>query len=188
MKNLALSVGIFQKFSGIAEGFKPEALQQHALLTGLLASKMVTREEGDFTFMSAVLHDLGQLVVATRMPAQFSRALRVAREQKIPQYAAEKQVLGADHAMVAAYVLGIWGLPGPIVEAVAYHHEPPHGLEPKLGVMAALYLANRITHEVAEEGSEFEGVEKLDMAYVNALGVAGKLDNWRKIARDTLSG
>ncbi len=34
VKNLALSVGIFQKFAGASEGFKPEVLQQHALLTG----------------------------------------------------------------------------------------------------------------------------------------------------------
>ena len=185
VKNLALSVGIFQKFSGSAEGFKPEVLQQHALLTGLLASKMVTREEGDLVFMSAVLHDLGQLVVASRIPTQFSKALRLAREQRMPQYLAERQILGADHAMVAAYVLGIWGLPPAIAEAVAYHHEPPHGLDPKLGTLAALYIANRITHEVSDEGTDAENIETLDMDYVNALGVAGKLDGWRKMARET---
>jgi len=105
----------------------------------------------------------------------------------MPQHLAERQVLGADHAMVAAYVLGIWGLPPPIVEAVAYHHDPPHGLEPKLGVLAALYIANRIVHEISDQGTDAEGVEKLDMAYVNALGVAGKLDGWRKIAREPQS-
>ncbi len=149
---------------------------------------MVTREEGDSAFMSSVLHDLGQLVVASRMPTQFSKALRVAHEQKIPQYLAERQVLGADHAMVAAYVLGIWGLPPPIVEAVAYHHEPPHGLEPKFGVLAALYLANRLSHELSDEGTDEEGIELLDQAYLTALGVAGKLEGWRKMAKEIQAG
>jgi HD-like signal output (HDOD) protein len=185
VKNLALSVGIFQKFSGVAEGFKPEVLQQHALLTGLLVSKMVSRDEGDLAFMSAVLHDLGQLVVASRIPEKLSKALQLARQKKIPQHLAEREVLGADHAMVAAYVLGIWGLPGPIVEAVAYHHDPPHGLEPKLGVMAALYIANRITHEISDSGTDAEGIETLDMEYVNALGVGDKLAGWRKLAQET---
>jgi HD-like signal output (HDOD) protein len=184
VKNLALSVGIFQKFSGSAEGFKPEVLQQHALLTGILASRMVPRELNDLTFMSAVLHDLGQLVVASRIPGQFSKALRVAKEKRVPQYLAEREVLGADHAIVAAYIIGIWGLPAPISEAVAYHHDPPHGLDPKLGVLEALYIANRVTHEISDQGTDEEGVETLDMGYVNALGVGAKLDEWRRIARE----
>jgi HD-like signal output (HDOD) protein len=32
-------------------------------------------------------------------------------------------VLGATHAQVGAYLLGLWGLPRPIVDAVARHHD-----------------------------------------------------------------
>ena len=31
---------------------------------------------------------------------------------------------GTTHAEVGAYLLGLWGLPDPIVEAVAWHHNP----------------------------------------------------------------
>ena len=34
---------------------------------------------------------------------------------------------GATHAEVGAYLLGLWGLPFQIVEAVANHHAPERG-------------------------------------------------------------
>jgi HD-like signal output (HDOD) protein len=41
--------------------------------------------------------------------------------------------MGATHAEIGAYLLGLWGLPYAIVEAVALHHTPtavtPHGYD-----------------------------------------------------------
>jgi hypothetical protein len=50
-------------------------------------------------------------------------------------------VLGASHAEVGAYLLGLWGLPYPIVEAVARHHTPGHVRIGKFDVLAALAVA-----------------------------------------------
>jgi hypothetical protein len=54
---------------------------------------------------------------------------------------AETRVLGASHAEVGAYLLGLWGLPYPIVEAVARHHTPEDVRIAKFDVLASLALA-----------------------------------------------
>lgn len=36
----------------------------------------------------------------------------------------ERRTTGATHAQIGAYLLGLWGLPYSIVEAVALHHAP----------------------------------------------------------------
>jgi hypothetical protein len=42
---------------------------------------------------------------------------------------AEYTAMGASHAELGAYLLGLWGLPGNVVEAVAFHHNPSKLIE-----------------------------------------------------------
>ena len=61
--------------------------------------------------MAALVHDVGKLVLATRSPRHFVRALDEAAREQIPLFAAERQLMGVTHAEVGAYLLGIWGCP-----------------------------------------------------------------------------
>jgi HD-like signal output (HDOD) protein len=42
---------------------------------------------------------------------------------------AELLVLGITHSELGACLLGTWGLPLPILEAIAWHHEPQRSTE-----------------------------------------------------------
>jgi hypothetical protein len=55
-------------------------------------------------------------------------------------YEAERVIIGASHAEIGAYLLGIGGLPYSIVEAVAHHHDPERVPQPDFDV-AALTIA-----------------------------------------------
>jgi len=46
------------------------------------------------------------------------------------------------HAEVGAYLLGLWGVPMTVVEAVAYHHDPSRCPDPTSGVVPAVYAAS----------------------------------------------
>ena len=48
----------------------------------------------------------------------------VAKDGNISFSEAEKKIFGATHAEVGAYLAGLWGLPDPIVEGLAFHHQP----------------------------------------------------------------
>ena len=67
---------------------------------------------------------MGKLMLADSLPNEFARALALAEAERIPLPDAEMAVFGATHAGLAAYLLGLWGLPAAIVEAVAFHHTP----------------------------------------------------------------
>jgi HD-like signal output (HDOD) protein len=53
---------------------------------------------------------------------ELKRAITQAHDEQRPLFECEKQIIGATHAEIGAYLLGLWGLPYPIVEAVAMHH------------------------------------------------------------------
>ena len=69
IKNLVFSVEVFRSFRQTTpiEGFSMDGLQQHALLCGNIARKLVTdRKQADDAFMAGMLHDVGYLVLASR--------------------------------------------------------------------------------------------------------------------------
>src|SRR6202012_2013098 len=76
------------------------------------------------------------------MAEKYRQALTMAREKKITMAAAEKPVFGADHADVGGYLLGLWGLPVPVVAAIALHHRPDVTLLKSFSPLTALYAGN----------------------------------------------
>ena len=75
-------------------------------------------------FSAGLLHDVGQLILATGLPEEYAAVLQGAKDQGRPVWQVEQEHFGATHADVGAYLLALWGLPNPIVEAVAMHHCP----------------------------------------------------------------
>ena len=82
------------------------------------------RIRGQDAFSAAMLADAGVLVLMSRQPRLFQEIVAEARRSERPLPAVEREVLGVTHAEIGAYLLGIWGLPYSIVEAVAHHHTP----------------------------------------------------------------
>ena len=85
--------------------------------------------------------------------------------------------MGASHAEVGAYLLGLWGLPDPIVEAVLYHHEPELCHSKLSTPLTAVYLANNLLHGNCQIGDE------LNQDYLNKLGITDLLPRWQKKCR-----
>ena len=65
------------------------------------------------------------LVLASRAPDYLADVLERAESEGRALFEVEREQRGFTHAEVGAHVLGLWGLPPAIVEAVAYHHDPP---------------------------------------------------------------
>jgi HD-like signal output (HDOD) protein len=96
---------------------------------------------------------------------------------------AEATLLGVSHAEVGAFLLGLWGLPYPVVEAVAYHHQPRRAGEMRMDVLAAVHIANALAwHAVSPETGG-----KLDDELIATLGVASRLDAWKQMAQEHVS-
>jgi HD-like signal output (HDOD) protein len=136
-----------------------------------------------------LLHDVGALVLGTRLPEQF-RSVRAAREElKRPLHELEAERLGVSHAEIGAYLLGIWGFPYPIVEAVANHHVPWRVPHERFGLVDIVYVASTLAVEQEQPPAAGASCSPgLDLSYLETLGVADSVSTWRAMAAELVSG
>jgi len=125
----------------------------------------------DEALLSGLLHNIGYWVLAQECPGELAQAIVAAAEEGIALHVAEARIIGASHAHVGAYLLGIWGLPPLVVAAVAHHHDPGAAARPEFGPLAALALARALLP--TEESDAFAGKlaadSKVDPAYLSSL-------------------
>jgi HD-like signal output (HDOD) protein len=90
------------------------------------------------------------------------------------------------HAELGAYLLGLWGLPQTVVEAVAYHHFPAKIVTQKFGICSALHIANGLYYKETsvDTGKGYE--EFLDIQYIQKLNVTQSLNGWAMLTRNLL--
>ncbi|MBN2560064.1 MAG: HDOD domain-containing protein [Phycisphaerae bacterium] len=188
IQSLVLSIHVFSELDGArAAGLCIETLWDHSMATGALA-KRISAAEGceakacDHALMAGLLHDAGKLVLAESLPEEYRRALTIAREQAVPQWQAEEQVLGTTHAEAGAYLLGLWGLPDPIVEALAYHHCPSACVATGFAPLTAVHAANVLEHQESS-AAESPNARRLDADYLTRIGLAERLSTWRDLYR-----
>jgi HD-like signal output (HDOD) protein len=183
IKHLVLGIEVFQSFkvSPALPRFSLGAVQRHSLLTGRIASRMLPdRQRSEQAFVAGVLHDIGELILATRCADAFAQSLSVAQAQKRPLHEVERELHGFTHGEAGAYLLGLWGFPYDVVEAVAHHHTPAKIAQGSLNVLSALYIADILAKEAAP-GLALSFSAAPDQAYLEALGVAGELPRWREM-------
>lgn len=185
VQSLALSAHVFTCFESHAlKGFSISKLWDHGTNTARIARKILELERADAAlaedaYTAGMLHDIGKLMLANNLPEPFQRALDLTQQQHLRFLAAEQKVFGADHAGVGAYLLGLWGLPTTIVEAVAFHHQPSRSDVATLGPLTAVHVANVLEHELSE--SKIIGCEpKLDLEYLENLGLTARIGIWRE--------
>jgi HD-like signal output (HDOD) protein len=188
LKALALTVHAFGTMAHPPiEGFSLEQLQQHSLLIARLAKQLVAgdpRRAGE-AFTAAMVHDIGKLILALGMPDRFREVLQTHARSGRPLHAIENELLGVTHAAVGGYLLGYWGLPLSIVEAVAFHHAPGQVLEGDLGILAAVHIADALLDssyaKATDAGHEAEA--KLDREFVARAGLSDKLAGFETLAK-----
>jgi HD-like signal output (HDOD) protein len=139
IKSLVLSINAFSQLeTRELEGFSLAALWNHSLGTAA-AAKRIAQIEGagpkvaDEAFVSGLLHDAGKAALAFNFPQEYAQALRDPVDGEVDRLGAEQRAFGASHADVGGYLLGLWGLPVPVVEAIALHHQPQLAADKHLG-------------------------------------------------------
>ncbi len=182
VRSLALSAHVFANFTPSQKiNFPVDALWKHLMKCANTARAIMRAEDADQMYMEAaytagMLHDIGKLMLADSLPGEFQKVVTQATTRLAPFYEIETEVFGASHAGLAAYLLGLWGLPAPIVEAVAFHHVPQKSAHQAFSPLTAVHVANALEHELDGEKSW------LDTECLEKIGVADRLGIWRKEA------
>ena len=184
LKALALSVHAFGTLNALpVKGFSHERLQQHSLLAARMAKSFIPdiKRAGE-VFSAALMHDVGKLVLAVGVPDVFVDVVAAQQRTQRPYHVLERELLGVTHAEVGGYLLGYWGLPLPLVEAVAFHHTPSSVPGGALDTLAAVHVADALIHDPPPLTDEPDRDGVLDTAFIERAGLTAKLAEWRKLA------
>jgi HD-like signal output (HDOD) protein len=184
LKSLVLSVEVFRVFQPTKplRGFSMEALQRHARLTAMIAARLpVPTHLAEVSVVASMLHDLGKLIMAWKLPERFAKSLAEAEQEHCPLYKVEEKEYGFSHAEIGAYLLGLWGLPYAIVEAVALHHRPERVPHQNFDAISAVFVADLLARELESPFAGDPQEKPLD-AYqeeLTSLGVEETIVEWR---------
>ncbi len=192
IKAFVLTSGTFDKFKDLKiPGFPLEQMWQHAMITAanckiIAQQAQLKRKDVDNAFMAGLLHDIGKLLIAAYLPESFSDILELARQQSTSMAIAEMEVIGTTHAAVGAYLLGLWGLPDPIINATAYHHAPARKPACGLSPMAIAHVADALANAGQDIKNAQYIIEGFDLEYLEQAHLLDHMDAWRQACADHL--
>jgi HD-like signal output (HDOD) protein len=186
IKSLVLSAKIFSQFNQKKlPGFSLDNLWNHSMLTGTF-SKIVAEMEGqskeiiDDAYMVGLLHDLGKLILAQNFSESYQKVRDQAFTQERPLWQVEYEMLGATHAEIAAYLIGLWGIKYSVVEAIAFHHTPGR-CEARMGILPIVHTADALAHET--ENPETSIAVRLDDYYLKDTDIMERFPAWQSACR-----
>ncbi len=169
--------------------FQIGRLWEESLETGALARE-IARVEGCTPFVTeqaytaGLLHDVGVLLLATNAADQYGAVLReVSSKGGRAVWEAEQSTFGVTHVEIGAYLLGLWGLSDPIVEAVAYHHRPGECLEKTFSPLTAVHVADAFLPCLSQFGADDSS--SIDTAYLDRLHLSDRVPVWKELVRKT---
>lgn len=186
VKSLVLCLQVFSPSEDAQRaGVVPEDLWVHSFTVANFARQITASETGNVrlandAFTAGLLHDVGRIVLAANLPAEYGAVVRAARDSGRPLHEIEAAQLGATHAQVGAYLLGLWGMPAPLVEAAAAHHTPSQTHAHEFSLLAAVHAAN-VFARAQEAKRDGLALPEIDAAYFAAIGLADRPALWQRL-------
>lgn len=175
LRSLVLTAGVFDQQG---EQQAMAQLWDHGRIIGSLA-RAIAQAEGaskdvaELCFTAGMLHDCGRLILYAEGEAGTGAFTD-----------SERTRIGDSHAEIGAYLLGLWGLPFALVDAVARHHHPEGLAGSGFSPLTALHAADALAAEPCEPGRDSS---QLDSGYLRAIGMEDRVGLWRRIASEELA-
>jgi len=131
IRSLAMATPVLEDMSAMGADGPQVSWREFWLHT--LACAFATRDilnqsdvniDDDTDYITGLLQNVGKVVIAKVFPAEFAQLTQMPFENEAQVLAAERALLGWDHAAIGAYYLESHKIPAEIVEAVRFHHNP----------------------------------------------------------------
>jgi putative nucleotidyltransferase with HDIG domain len=171
-RNLITAAAITGCFpAGRCPGFDDKAFWRHASASAICARALARRMRfnQDIAFTAGLLHDVGQLVLASSQPAAYGAVLAWRKQQGCSLLQAERAVLGIDHVDAGVALASHWQFSDTLRQAIVRHHDPD---TPGAGLLAAIvHVADAIVHALDLAGDEDELVPPLSTVAWEAMGL-----------------
>ncbi len=168
IRDLVLATSVAKAFDGLPnELVSMEHFWYHSLYCALLAQHLAAEcdkpVQADVVFVAGLLHDIGDLVLFSKVPEQSYEALMYAVEgpEGVEIFDAEREIIGFDHAQVGAALARQWQLPEVLQECIAFHHEPA-GARNFPVENAIVHIANSIAYLAEIDSSNLDDAPRIE--------------------------
>lgn len=177
-RNIALSFVISKELTGPeSDGFNFTYFWKRAVTSAVSAELLASmlHYKNDDLFVSALLQDIGVLVLHLCCSREYQQVLDEKRLTEASLFDIEQKILGTDHQEIGADLLLQWGLPKNIATIIRYHHTSryPEEVSTQVNILrwstmlAAIYFGS---HSV-------ENVQRLKAAICPSFNIApGAID------------
>lgn len=182
---LVLAHGLFDQTGTLGtRRIRLEDVWEHSLRVAkgaraLAAMEGLSRHQASDAFMGGLLHDVGILVLAKTFPDTYDHVVESCATKRISLVEAEREAFGLSHAEVGAYLLGLWGIQGGVLEAVSLHHAPGDLRRAAFDPVLAVHIADEFSR-AASQHPVWEGTT-LDQPALEALGLMDCIPGWKKV-------
>lgn len=152
-------------------GFESEDLWRHSLSVALGAKKIASRKNPELEMVAhtaGLVHDVGKIILDPFIEENKETFESYLLQEQQTYLTAEQQIIGYDHAEVAAEVCTKWSIPEVISSAIRYHHSPSVSQEVELAFI--LHMADYISLMSGEGYEDDDYLYELEEGTMDYLG------------------
>jgi len=190
VKNLLLFISVYSKLDQQSlNDMGLSYLWDHSLLVAKISKDIaiylgMDKNKSEICYTAGLLHDLGRLILATNFPEDYKSIIELDIENAT-FLTVEKEIFGANHAMVGAYLASIWGLPIDIVNSIWCHHDIQNCELNCPSLESIVYISNIFYHKIKEIDISFIAKEYNEEIIID-LGFSENLEELENIARKVI--
>jgi len=124
VRALVVSVHVFSQYEGQPSiSLRWQDLWEHSVGVATLAKKIAGSQKSvklvvEDSFTAGLLHDVGKIILLAEMPKEYGSIIDRLVDPSQSLADLEREKFGCTHADVGAYLIGVWGLPHSLTQAV----------------------------------------------------------------------
>ena len=148
IKNIALSFVIATDLRGEKQsGFDFDDYWRRSVTSAVAAELLIQQlgQKNDDIFVTALLHNIGMLVIFMHKKNDYSELLQEASLSEKSLITLEHAKYNFNHQQVGATLINKWGLPDSVYEPIGYHHNPESAPEVSQNTAQILMFADRFS-------------------------------------------
>ena len=184
IQSLAMAAPLFSSFDRKkCPNFPIDQIWDHSIQTAALGRRIsqVCLDDSHLAeqaFCAGILHDVGKIIIADNLSAEYSDVLTESVSTHAPLIEIERKHFQATHAEVGAYLLALWGLPVPLIESVACHHQPRRCNADVFCLAGVVHIANGLQH--SQNPATAVSDSPLDQDYLRLIKLDEQFEVWRR--------
>ena len=191
IRSIILTIGAFGRLKqfqidgSTLEDFWGNSLMVAEAAKAITISQTSSRTMAEESYVGGLLHACGKLILSANFPSKYVEVNKMVEEDGLPLLDAEVKIFGAHHGQVGAFILGLWGLAGPIVEAVHWYRNPSNSIPVDFQPLTSVHVASSLIFESGDEEEDlssdsglFNNAE-LDKDYLEKISLLNRLEDWR---------